>query len=88
MSSGTGSNSIYLAKKGFTVTAIDISKAAISIAKQRAEAMRVAQQCTPFFLAMPLAKNFRKTSLISFLIEAVIITYHTKTNHVCTNHCL
>lgn len=35
--SGAGTNSIYLAKRGFEVLAIDISKTAIKIAQKRAE---------------------------------------------------
>lgn len=46
--SGAGTNTIYLAKKGFDLTAIDISKTAIKIAQQRAEKKKVAKQCQFF----------------------------------------
>jgi len=38
---GTGTNAIYLAKKGFDVTAVDISQLAIKKAREKAEAARV-----------------------------------------------
>jgi len=58
--SGAGSNSIYLAKKGFSVTAIDISATATAIAKQRAKTMGFAQKCnflSDNVLTMKLPKN-------------------------------
>lgn len=58
--SGAGSNTIFLAKKGFKVTAIDISSTAIEIAKKRAEKMGVAQNCkflSGNVLKMSLPKN-------------------------------
>jgi ubiquinone/menaquinone biosynthesis C-methylase UbiE len=38
---GAGSNAVYLAKKGFTVTGIDISSKAIEYAKEKAEKANV-----------------------------------------------
>jgi cyclopropane fatty-acyl-phospholipid synthase-like methyltransferase len=46
--SGAGSNTIYLAKNGFYVTAIDISETATKIAQKRAEEAKVAKQCQFF----------------------------------------
>lgn len=58
--SGAGSNSVYLAKKGFSVTGIDISKTATAIAKQRAENAGVLQECAFLsgdVLIMDIPKN-------------------------------
>ena len=38
---GVGTNTVYLAQNGFAVTGIDISRTAIEIAKQKAEAAKV-----------------------------------------------
>ena len=43
--SGGGTNSVYLAKKGFDVTGIDISHTATKIAIRRAEEAGVSKSC-------------------------------------------
>ena len=46
--SGAGTNAVYLAKKGFEVTGIDISQTAIKLAKKRAEEKGVSKKCEFF----------------------------------------
>ncbi len=41
---GTGTNAIYLAQRGFTVTAIDVSRRAISLARRKAQAANLANK--------------------------------------------
>jgi len=43
--SGAGTNTIYLAEKGFDVISIDISEVATKIAKQRAQEAGVSKSC-------------------------------------------
>ncbi|MCP8304713.1 MAG: class I SAM-dependent methyltransferase [archaeon] len=46
--SGAGKNAVYLAKKGFDVTGIDISPTAIKYAKKRAREAGVSERCKFF----------------------------------------
>lgn len=46
--SGAGTNTVYLAKKGFNVTGIDISETATKISKRRAEKAGVLKNCKFF----------------------------------------
>ncbi|UCD13839.1 MAG: class I SAM-dependent methyltransferase [Thermoplasmatales archaeon] len=58
--SGAGTNSIYLAKKGFDVTGIDISETATKIAEQRTEKAGVSKSCKFYsgdILKIELPKN-------------------------------
>jgi 2-polyprenyl-3-methyl-5-hydroxy-6-metoxy-1,4-benzoquinol methylase len=55
--SGAGTNSIFLAKKGFDVTGVDISPTAIEIAKQRAIENGVGNNCN-FFVSDVLDNGF------------------------------
>ena len=58
--SGAGTNTVYLAEKGFEVTSIDISETATKIARQRAEKAGVLKQCKFFsgdILKIKLPKN-------------------------------
>src|SRR5512143_725827 len=41
---GTGTNAVYLAERGFEVTAIDVSRRAIALAKRRARSMQQANR--------------------------------------------
>ena len=58
--SGAGTNTVYLAEKGFKVTGIDISKTATKIAQHRAKESGVLKQCKFFsgdILKIKLPKN-------------------------------
>jgi cyclopropane fatty-acyl-phospholipid synthase-like methyltransferase len=58
--SGAGTNSVYLAKKGFDVTGIDISQTATKIATQLAEENGVSKRCkflSGDVIKIPLPKN-------------------------------
>jgi len=55
---GTGTNSIWLARQGFTVTGLDISSSAIAIARERArEEDVVCRFLVDDFLSCPLAET-------------------------------
>jgi cyclopropane fatty-acyl-phospholipid synthase-like methyltransferase len=41
---GTGTNAVFLAQRGFAVTAIDVSRRAIALAKRRARSTRLADR--------------------------------------------
>ena len=57
--SGAGTNTVYLAEKGFDVTGIDISETATRIAEQRAEEVGVSKNCK-FFSGDVLKFNIQK----------------------------
>ncbi|TXT57095.1 MAG: hypothetical protein BAJALOKI1v1_1880003 [Promethearchaeota archaeon] len=65
--SGAGTNSIFLAKKGFDVIGIDISEEAVKIAKERAKEDNVAEKCQ-FLSANVLEKEFPPTTF-NFIID-------------------
>ena len=58
--SGAGVNSVYLAKKGFEVTGIDISKTAVELSRKRAQKAGVTDNCSFVWgdvLTSPLPKD-------------------------------
>ncbi len=65
--SGAGSNTIYLAKKGFEVTAIDVSETATKIAQQRAEKSGVTKQCQ--FFSGDILKFNLPTNTFDFIFD-------------------
>ncbi|UCF13715.1 MAG: methyltransferase domain-containing protein [Thermoplasmatales archaeon] len=75
--SGAGTNSVFLAEKGFDVTGIDISETAMIIGRQRAEKAGISEKCK-FFSGDIFKRNYQKTNSISSLTEDVIIIYQKK----------
>lgn len=56
---GAGTNPIYLAKKGFEVTAMDVSDGAVKISKKRAEKEKIEMNLVVgSFLALPFKDNW------------------------------
>jgi cyclopropane fatty-acyl-phospholipid synthase-like methyltransferase len=76
--SGAGSNAIYLAKKGFEVTAVDVSKTAIKIAQQRAEEAEVAKQCQ--FFSGDILKFKLPENIFDFIFDRGCYHHITKGN--------
>jgi ubiquinone/menaquinone biosynthesis C-methylase UbiE len=63
---GTGAKSIYLAKKGFKVTGIDISKTAINYAKENAKKAKVK---VDFIVADAVNLSFLKDKKFDFILD-------------------
>lgn len=63
---GTGAKSIYLAKKGFKVTGIDISKTAIKLAKKNAQK---AKAQVNFIVADVTGLSFLKNKKFDFVLD-------------------
>jgi len=63
---GTGVKSIYLAKKGFKVTGVDISKTAIKLAKENA---RKAKIKVNFIVADATDLSFLKNKKFDFILD-------------------
>lgn len=63
---GVGAKSIYLAKKGFEVVGVDISKTAIKIAKQNAKKAKVKVK---FIVADATNLSFLKNEKFDFILD-------------------
>ncbi|MCF7560413.1 class I SAM-dependent methyltransferase [Sabulilitoribacter multivorans] len=76
---GSGSHSLYLQEKGFTVKAIDISKGAIKVAKQRgvlnAEVMHVLEETKTFDTVLLLMNG---TGIFQEMIQVSKYLTHLK----------
>ena len=76
---GSGSHSLYLQEKGFTVKAIDISKGAIKVAKQRgvlnAEVMHVLEETETFDTVLLLMNG---TGIFQEMIQVSKYLTHLK----------
>jgi len=92
---GTGDNALYLAQRGFNVTGVDVSPAAIAIAKRKAHQLSADARCGPAhfvtlnaFQLRTLATNFDTVldfGLFHQFVGATRTRYVRSLGDVCKN---